>query len=98
MTKNREDEPIGVIIHIYTEMSQGNSLYSHIYLKQAKMSFFSSTKLENRRMEQVLWGVGSGREGLVPVGGEGGRERGYESEYCAKNVYTHECKCKNDTC
>jgi hypothetical protein len=35
------------------ELSQGNSLYS--YLKQ--------TKMENRRAEQVLFGV------LVPVGG-----------------------------
>jgi hypothetical protein len=39
MKKNREDEPIQVIMHIYKEMSQGNSLCS--YLKQAKMSFFS---------------------------------------------------------
>jgi hypothetical protein len=37
--KNRGDEPIWVIIHIYVEMSQGNSLHS--YLKQMKMSFFS---------------------------------------------------------
>jgi hypothetical protein len=41
------------------EMPQGNSLYS--YLKQTKMSFFSFTKSENKRAEQVLSGV------LVPV-------------------------------
>jgi hypothetical protein len=42
------------------EMSQGNPLCS--YLKQRKMSFFSFTKSENRRVEQVL------PEGsLVPV-------------------------------
>jgi hypothetical protein len=35
--KNRGDEPIQVIIHIYMEISQGNSLCS--YLKQTKMSF-----------------------------------------------------------
>jgi hypothetical protein len=34
------------------EMSQENSLYS--YFKQTKMSFFSFTKLENRREEQIL--------------------------------------------
>jgi hypothetical protein len=37
------------------EMSQRNSLYSYLYLKQAKMSFFlffSSTKSENNRVEQ----------------------------------------------
>jgi hypothetical protein len=60
MKKNRGDEPIQVIIHIYMEMSQGNSLCS--YLKQAKMPFFSflfsSTKLENRRAEKFLWGRG----------------------------------------
>jgi hypothetical protein len=34
-------------------MLQGNSLYN--YLKQTKMSFFSFTKSENRRAEQVLF-------------------------------------------
>jgi hypothetical protein len=34
------------------EVQQGNSLYT--YLKQAKMPFFSYTKLKNRRAEQVL--------------------------------------------
>jgi hypothetical protein len=34
------------------EMSQGNFLYS--YLKQTKMSFFSSTKSESMRAEQLL--------------------------------------------
>jgi hypothetical protein len=36
--KNRGDESIQVIMHIYMEMSQGNSLCS--YLKQTKMSLF----------------------------------------------------------
>jgi hypothetical protein len=44
------------------KISPGNSLYS--YLKQTKMSFFSFTKLESRRAEQVLSGD------LVPVEGE----------------------------
>jgi hypothetical protein len=50
------------------EISQGNSLCSYLYHKQAKMSFFkiffSSTKSENRSAEQVQrGGVGtSGRE------------------------------------
>jgi hypothetical protein len=48
------------------EMSQGNSLCSH--LKQTKIPFFSFIKLENRRAEQVLSG------GLVPVGE--GRKQG----------------------
>jgi hypothetical protein len=69
MKKNREDEPTGVLKHIYMQIPQGNSLCSHLYLKQAKMSFFSlfsSTKLENGRVKQVL----PRRRGiLVPVGG-----------------------------
>jgi hypothetical protein len=60
------------------EMSQGNTLCSYLYLKQAKMSFFlffffPATKSENRRVEQVLWGRG---KRLVPVGGGGGRKGG----------------------
>jgi hypothetical protein len=46
------------------EVPQGKTLRS--YLKQPKMSFFfffSYTKLENKRMEQIL------PEALVPVGG-----------------------------
>jgi hypothetical protein len=56
------------------ETSQGNSLCSYFYLKQ-KCHFFSfflsSTKLENRRVEQVLWGRvdTSGREEVVRRGG-----------------------------
>jgi hypothetical protein len=38
------DEPIQVIIHIYMEMSKGNTLYSF-------------TKTENREAKQVLSGV-----------------------------------------
>jgi hypothetical protein len=75
--KNRGDEPIGVIIHIYMELSHGNSLCSYLYLKQAKLSFlllfyflFSSTKLENRKAEQILSGVAGGGVGTS------GRERG----------------------
>jgi hypothetical protein len=41
MKRNRGDKPVGVIIHIYMEKSQGNSLCSYFYLKQAKLSFFS---------------------------------------------------------
>jgi hypothetical protein len=42
------------------EMSQRNSMYS--YLKQTKKINFFLTRLENRRVEQVLSGIGiSGR-------------------------------------
>jgi hypothetical protein len=39
MKKNRGEESIGIIIQVYMELSQGNSLCS--YLKQAKVSIFS---------------------------------------------------------
>jgi hypothetical protein len=58
MEKNRGDEPIQAIIHIYMEMSQWNNLYS--YLKQMKM--------ENRKVKQILSGVGTS-------GGGGYKER-----------------------
>jgi hypothetical protein len=52
--------------------TQGNSLCSYLYLKLAKITYFSfyllcfsSTKLENSRAEQVLWGGG----GEVDTGG-----------------------------
>jgi hypothetical protein len=47
--KNRGYEQIWVIIHKYMELSQGKFLHS--YLKQTKMSFFTFTKFENRRVE-----------------------------------------------
>jgi hypothetical protein len=74
------------------EISQGNSLCSNLCLKQAKMSCFSfyffpffSTKLENRRAEQVLpKAVGVWYQ--WEVGGKG--EKGKDGEHGAKSVYT----------
>jgi hypothetical protein len=40
MKKIRGDEPTGVIIPIYIEIPQGNSLWNYLYLRQTKMSFF----------------------------------------------------------
>jgi hypothetical protein len=76
MKENSRDEPIGIILHIYMEISLGNSLCSYLYLKLAKMSFFSffffySTKSENKRVEQVL----PRREGWHQCGGRSDVER-----------------------
>jgi hypothetical protein len=77
--KTGRDEPIGIVIHICMETVEGISLYSYLYFKLAKppysliIFYVSSTKLENRRVEQVLPGGG---ELLALVGGVGGRERG----------------------
>jgi hypothetical protein len=35
------DEPVGVVIHIYMETTQGNSPCSYLYLKLAETSCFS---------------------------------------------------------
>jgi hypothetical protein len=72
MKKIRGDELFGVIVRIYMEIPQGNSLYStfisnkqkfHVFL--FNFSLLSSTKLENRKAEQVLhkegWVSASGR-------------------------------------
>jgi hypothetical protein len=62
MKKNRGDEPIVVIIHIYMEMSQGHSLCS--YLKQTKISFFSLSQNQRTGGQSRSY---LGR-GLLPVG------------------------------
>jgi hypothetical protein len=61
--KSGRDEPVWIVIHLYTETTQGISLYTYLYLKLAKNAMFflifyvfSSTKSENKRMEQVLPG------------------------------------------
>jgi hypothetical protein len=72
MKKNTRGEPIRFIIHIHMEISQGNSLFGYLYLKQAKIHFFlfSSTKSENRKAEGVvLVGTSERRQ----VAGKGGR-------------------------
>jgi hypothetical protein len=68
MKKIKGDKPTGVIIHIYMEISQGNSMYSYFYLKQAKMTcfslyLFSFFSLQNWRTSPAH------RGGLAPVGG-----------------------------
>jgi hypothetical protein len=49
MKKNKGNEHIGAIIQTHMEISQGNSLYSYLYLKQAKMSFLFFFLLQNQR-------------------------------------------------
>jgi hypothetical protein len=78
--KKNKGEPIQVIIHIYMEMSQGNSLCScH---KQAKNGFLFliynwRTGGQNR----------SCLEGLVPMGGGRRWGEGVGDEYGANTVY-----------
>jgi uncharacterized membrane protein YjfL (UPF0719 family) len=94
MKKNRGDELIGVIAYIYMDISQGNSLCSYLNLKQATtvifLFSFSSTKLENKRMQQVCGGRRAGTSGMGEVVGKGGR-RVNTVQHLA---FTY----KNDTC
>jgi hypothetical protein len=75
------------VIHMCMEAGRGISPYSYLYLRLAKALFFfiisyafSSTKLENKRAEQVL---------------PRSRDRGGELE-AAQTMYTYVSKCKND--
>jgi hypothetical protein len=72
------------------EMSQGNSLCS--YHKQTKMSFFSFTKSENRKVEQVLPGGGEWYQWEGEEVGTGCRKVTILQVLCA-----HVCKWKNET-
>jgi hypothetical protein len=72
MKKIRGDKPIEVIIYI--EISQGNFLHSYLYLKQAKITFFSFFHLQNQRTGG--WNRSCPVGDLVPVGG--GRWQGKE--------------------
>jgi hypothetical protein len=63
MKKIKGDKPIGVIIHTYMEISQGNSCVATFLSNKQKchafhfiFSLLSPTKSEKRRAEQVLPG------------------------------------------
>jgi hypothetical protein len=87
--RSGRDEPIWFVIHICVVTTLGISLCSYLYLKLAKKKncvfltcyIFSSTKLEKKRIEEVLPGIRSG--------GRGGK--------VAKIICTCVSKCKNDT-
>jgi hypothetical protein len=57
--KNKEKKRIRAIIHIYMEMSQGNSLQS--YVKQTKISFFLQKQRTGRQNRYLSGGVGGVR-------------------------------------
>jgi cephalosporin-C deacetylase-like acetyl esterase len=74
----RGDKPIVSITHVYTEIPQGNSLNSYLYLKRIKMScfsfcLFSSAKSKNVRAEQVLPRGHSWQPCVVRGAGKGDR-------------------------
>jgi hypothetical protein len=68
MKKHSGDEPLGVVVNLYMGMSQRSSLHRYLYLKQAKMSFFSVFPYKIREQEGGRGPVERG--GLVKVGWE----------------------------
>jgi hypothetical protein len=74
------------------ELSQGNSLCS--YLKQTKLSFFSFAKSENKRVEQILPGMG----GVGTSVKEEEVGKGHGRVNIVQILCTHVCKWKNNTC
>jgi hypothetical protein len=85
MKKNRGDEPIGVILHINMEISQGNSCVATFIPNNKKYHFF---KFFYKIREQE-GGTGPAQR-MVWYQWEGGvgRERGREDEYGANTVCT----------
>jgi hypothetical protein len=84
--RSGRDEPVEVVIHNHNTRkvsTQGNSLYSYQFMVLL---------LPNQRtggQNRFCPGVGEG--------GRGGRERSRRLNM-VQIMYTHVCKCKNDTC
>jgi hypothetical protein len=83
-------ESTGAILHIYMGTTQGNSLYSYLYLKLAKhhVSCFIFYVFFYYKIEEQEAGTCS----AGGCGEKGGRMN------MVQTMYTHVCKCKNDTC
>jgi hypothetical protein len=92
--RSGRDEPVWVVISMCMEATLGISLYSYLYLKQKHYVFliisygFSSTKSENKKVEQVL-----PRSGVRVDWRRGGVGRRW-SKQC---IHMYLSKCKNDT-
>jgi hypothetical protein len=67
MEKNVGDKPVWFIIHIYMEVSQGNSLSS--YLDKQRCLFFFLRRSEEQVFSVGLVSVGLGRMWREGVGG-----------------------------
>jgi hypothetical protein len=84
------DEPVGVVIHICMETTQGVCLCSYLYLKLTKTSCFSNYVLcfFFYKIGEQEGGTGSARVGGIGTSGMGRWQRkGQEDEYCENNVY-----------
>jgi hypothetical protein len=91
----RGNEPIGVILPIYMEILQGNSLCSFLSQTSKNVMFLFFSFFFNKTGEQEE-GRGPGWGNWYQWEGEGGRERGRVN--IVQKMCTHVCKCKNDIC
>jgi hypothetical protein len=92
-------ESIGAVICISMGTTQGNSLCT-IFISNCQkhhVSLFNFFFFYKIREQEDGKGSAQGEAGkLVPVGGGVGRERGRRMN-TVQTIYTHVCKCKNDT-
>jgi hypothetical protein len=79
--KKNRDETIGIIVHIYVEMSQGNYLCNYLLSQTRKnVSFFSFFLYKIREQEGRTGPVQGMGEELVPVGGGRWQGKGVKGE------------------
>jgi hypothetical protein len=97
MKKNKQHEPIEAMIHIYMELSQGNSLYSFFMSNTEKCNFLLlffvllQNWITGGQNISFPGGVGGWFSGWGKVVDKEGRRLNVVQKLC-----THECKCKND--
>jgi hypothetical protein len=90
MKKIRRDKLIGVIIHTYMKISQGNSLYNFLYLKLKchVFHFIFALFFSYKIREQESGASPAQGENRQRWEGRRGRERGWEGEYGTKKGHT----------
>jgi hypothetical protein len=99
MKKIRGNKPINVIVHIYMEMPQGNSLCSYLYLKQAKMSFFFLLFFFLQQTQRIGGGNRSFPVGRVSTSGRGDvEEKVGRMVNTVQKMCAHVSKCKKQYC
>jgi hypothetical protein len=71
MNKIKEDKPIGVIIHLYMEISQGNFLCSYLFSNKLKYQVFIYLfSFFFYKIREQVGGAGPAQGGgMAPVGG-----------------------------
>jgi hypothetical protein len=88
--KKIRDKSVGVTIHLYMEISQGNFLCSYLYQNKQKCHVFlfifspSSTKLKNQRAKQMLPSGRAGTSGRREIMGKGEKGVNIVQKMCTR--------------